>query len=119
MNFYTGLSSIEVFIAVFNLIEPDLPSISFSVGSYRMRRQQKSYNKVRQYKNHQFQRKLSHKDEFFLTLMRLRLGLLNEDIADRFGILPTLSSRIFTTWIRVFSKFLGHALINKYFCSSQ
>ena len=65
MNFYTGLSSIEVFIAVFNLIEPDLPSISFSVGSYRMRRQQKSYNKVRQYKNHQFKRKLSHKDEFF------------------------------------------------------
>ena len=43
--------------------------------------------------------------------MRLRLGLLNEDIADRFGISPTLSSRIFTTWIRVRSKLLGHAPI--------
>ena len=40
--------------------------------------------------------------------MRLRLGLLNEDIADRFGISPTLSSRVFTTWVRVL---LGHALI--------
>ena len=47
----------------------------------------------------------------FLTLMRLRLGLVNEDIADRFGISPTLSSRIFTTWMRVLSKLLGHALI--------
>ena len=74
-----------------------------------MRRQQKSYSKVRQYKNHQFKRKLSHIDEFFLT-MQLRLGLLNEDIADRFGISPT-PSRIFTTWIRVLTKILGHTLI--------
>ena len=43
--------------------------------------------------------------------MWLRLALLNEDIADRFGISQTLSSRIFTTWIRVLSKLLGHALI--------
>ena len=109
MNFYTGLSSIEVFSTVFNLIEAYLASISYWVGPYRMHYQQKSYSKVRQYKNHQFKRKLSHKDEFFLTLMRLRLGLLNKDIADRFGISPTLSSRIFTT--RVLSKLLGHALI--------
>ena len=43
--------------------------------------------------------------------MQLRLGLLNEDIADRFGISPTPSSRIFTTWIRGLRKILGHALI--------
>ena len=76
MNFYTGLPSVEVFSVVFNSIEPYLPTISYWVGPYRMRRQQKSYrksyNKVRQYKNHQFKRKLSHKDEFFLTLMRLQ-----------------------------------------------
>ena len=71
----------------------------------------KSYSKLRQYKNHQFKRKLSHKDEFFLTLMRLQLGLLNEDIADRFGISPAFSSSFFTTWIRVLSKLLGHALM--------
>ena len=43
--------------------------------------------------------------------MWLRLGLLNKDIAGRFGISPTLSSRIYTTWTRVLSKLLGHALI--------
>ena len=111
MNLYTGLSSTEVFSAVFNLIESYLPSISYWVGPYRVCRQQKPYSKLRQYKDHQFKRKLSHKDEFFLTLMRLWLGLLNKDIADRFGISPTLSSRIFTTCIRAPSKLLGHALI--------
>ena len=43
--------------------------------------------------------------------MGLQLGLLNEDVADSFGISPTLSSRILTTWIRILSKLLGHALI--------
>ena len=85
-------------------------SISYWVRPYQMHHQQKSYSKVRQYKNHQCKRKLSHIDEFFLT-MQLRLGLLNEDIADRFGISPT-PSRIFTTWIRVLWKILGHALIS-------
>ena len=98
MNFCTGLSSTEVFSAVFNLIELYLRSISYWFGPYRMRRQQNSNIKVRQ-------------DEFFLILMRLRLDLLNEDTADRFGISRTLSSRIFTTWMRVLSKLLGHALI--------
>ena len=47
----------------------------------------------------------------FPTLIRLRLGLLNEDIADRLGISPTHSSRISTTWMRVHvhGKLLGHA----------
>ena len=44
--------------------------------------------------------------EFPLTFMRLQLGLLNEDVADRFDILPTKSSFIFTTWIKLLSKLL-------------
>ena len=43
---------------------------------------------------------------FLLTLMRLRLGLLNEDVADRFDISSTKSSFIFTTWIKLLSKLL-------------
>ena len=45
-------------------------------------------------------------DEFFLTLIRLRLGLLNEDVADRFDMSPTKSSFIFLTWIKLLSKLL-------------
>ena len=34
MNFYTKLSSIEAFSAVFNLIDTYFPSISYWVGPY-------------------------------------------------------------------------------------
>ena len=38
-------------------------------------------------------------EEFFLTLVRLRLGLLEQDFAYRFGISQSTVSRIFTSWI--------------------
>ena len=57
-------------------------------------------------------KKLSLKDQFFLTLVRLRLGLLNEDLADRFQISTGLCSEIFQTWISFLSSTLGQALIN-------
>ena len=44
--------------------------------------------------------KLESKDEFLLTLMKLRLGLLGKDIAHRFGISNTLCTQIFHSWIR-------------------
>ena len=43
--------------------------------------------------------------------MRLRLGILNEDLADRFCISSALCSRTFTTWIILLRQLLGHALI--------
>ena len=46
-----------------------------------------------------------------LTLMRLRLGFLNEDKAERFGVSPTRCSCIFTTWIKTLSKVWGKALV--------
>ena len=43
--------------------------------------------------------------------MRLRLGLLNQDLADRFQISPTICSHTFTTWIKLMSKILPDAFI--------
>ena len=43
-------------------------------------------------------------EEFVAMLMRLRLGLLLEDVADRFAISPATMSKIFLTWIKVMSK---------------
>ena len=39
--------------------------------------------------------------------MRLRLGLLNEDLADRFGISTTICSNLFKTGIRFLAQTLG------------
>ena len=47
---------------------------------------------------------LNPHDEFLLTLIRLRLGLLNEDVADRFDISPTDSSFIFYNVDKIFEQ---------------
>ena len=49
---------------------------------------------------------MSHKQEFFIVLLRLKVGLFVNDIADRFNISPGHVSKCFTTWIN----FLYHEL---------
>ena len=46
-------------------------------------------------------RSLSPLEEVFLILVRLRLGLFEQDIAYRFGISQSTVSRIFCTWINL------------------
>ena len=43
--------------------------------------------------------------------MRLILGILNEDLTDRFGVSPTTCSTTFKTWIRLLRILLGDALV--------
>ncbi|XP_065182332.1 uncharacterized protein LOC135823698 [Sycon ciliatum] len=52
-------------------------------------------------------RQLELVDEFLAVMMRLRLGLLVEDVCFRFGISATYFSKIFTTWIVFLSKELA------------
>ena len=49
-------------------------------------------------------RKLAVIDEFFAVLMCLCLGLLLEDVADRFGISSITMSRLFFTWVVFLAK---------------
>ena len=44
---------------------------------------------------------LSSENELFLVLIRLRLGLLLEDLADRFQVSVTVISRMFKKWLCV------------------
>lgn len=52
--------------------------------------------------------KLNSKQEFLLTLMKLRLGLLNRDLSDRFGISLSLCSKTINTWVMALRKSIGH-----------
>ena len=45
------------------------------------------------------QRSLPPMEEFFMTLVRLRLGLVEQDLADRFGVSQSTVSQITGTWI--------------------
>lgn len=79
-KFYTGLPSRAVFILLCNYLQ------TFVDGPNDGSRMKK---------------KLSAEEEFLSVLMRLRLGLLVEDVADRFGVSCSTYSRIFVTWIQV------------------
>ena len=72
-RFYTGLPAWVIFLHLFNFLSPFLPR----------------------------SRALSLMDEFFLTLMRLRLNLMLQDLACRFRISSSTASRIFLKWLDV------------------
>ena len=103
MNFYTGLLSIKLFEAVYNLLSPYIPRLLYWRGTKRVINSKVRPRIIMQ----SSQKKLTSKNELLLTLMRLRLGLLNEDLADRFGISTTICLNIFKTWIRFLVQTLG------------
>ena len=91
MKFYIGINTIVLFNKIFRLIQPILTDVIY----WKLPKHAKNFTKVR-HRRCNTPKKLSQRDEFLLTLMGLRLGLLNEDLTERFGVSPTLCSYIFT-----------------------
>lgn len=87
MNFYTGLQSYEVFKWLYDRISHKVSGITYTNSK------KESEGKKRGPK-----RLLSGEEEMFLTLVRIRLGLLEEDLAHRFKISQTSVSNITSTW---------------------
>ena len=77
VNFYTGIPDAKTFLALFEELEKGM---------------EKETENGRP-------RSLRLIDEFFMVLMRLRLGLLLEDLSDRFNISTSTCSAIFNQWI--------------------
>ena len=57
-------------------------------------------------------RELTEKDEFLLTMMKLRLGSTNADLAQRFAVSATTVTNIFTTWVKLLASELGCLIYN-------
>lgn len=74
-KFYTGLTTFILFQTVFDFVVPLVQTLQKMPG------------------------KLSLMDEFLMVLMKLRLGLLNEDLGYRFGVSNSTVSRIFHKWL--------------------
>ena len=53
------------------------------------------------------ERKLDSKDEFLLTFMKLRLGLLNKDLAQPINISKSLVTNTFHSWLRATAEYLN------------
>ena len=74
----------------------------------------KRYQRQNRFTPTKFGRKraLSSKDEFVLTSMKLRLGSIDADLADRFGTSTTTASKIFNTWVRFLAEGLKFLIYN-------
>ena len=72
MNFFTGLPCIAIFLWILNLVKDNVKSCHSRVSS---------------------------EDHLLIVLIKLRLGLLNKDIAQRFGITENIVSKIFRSWL--------------------
>ena len=100
VNFYTGLSNKACFVAVHQLVSPYLKKRWFGKRKSKLGKQSsKSSNKGRK-------PALSTRDEMFLTLMKLRLGLTERDLAARFKIAQSTVSSLFKSWVRLMAKVL-------------
>ena len=95
--FYTGFPTYNDFMACFRYLGPAVSNLVY--WSSNSQKQESSGTPLRSKAPSGRARRLQPVDEFFMTLVRLRLGLLEQDLADRFGISTSTVSRIFTTWI--------------------
>ena len=94
IRFYTGLPDYATFIALYNFVKPK-PGFSLNYyNGYTNASKDPSYIVSRGRP-----RNLCELDELFLTLTRLRLGLLEKDLGDTFNILQQEVSQVFATWI--------------------
>jgi hypothetical protein len=86
---YTGLPGISVLNGLFSILDSNSDKLSYWRGKQTKQCSKKSGPS----------RKLTKYEEYILTLVRFRLGLLNFFVGDIFGISDTRVSQIFITWI--------------------
>ena len=94
VRFYTGFVTMSALMVCLNFLGPTVNKLNYWASSSSTVEMQCKSNKGRK-------RSLSPLEEFFLILVRLRLGLFEQDIAYRFGISQSTVSRIFCTWINL------------------
>ena len=88
LSFYTGFPDTAAFDAFFNFIK-----------LMAVRMDYKGTGKVKEGHKTGPSRKLSLIDEFLMTCMRLKVGLLEVDLAERFQVSVTTVSRTVVTWV--------------------
>ena len=106
VHFYTGLQNTDMFGLLFEHLQVKAANMQYWKGGKQTEKETPMrYSAASEYHSTLSRpgpdRKLPLEHEFFLVMMRLRLGLLTHDLALRFGISDTLVSSIFFTWIRL------------------
>ena len=100
-KFYTGFENYQVLSMILDFLGREAASNL----DYRNNNKQSTQPNNYKYKPGP-SRTLSVENEFFMVLCRLRVGLLEEDLAARFGVCQSVVSLILNTWIKfIFYRF--------------
>ena len=92
IEFYTGFSNYSKFQRFFNFLSPACLKLRY-IGSNNADLQSEHQEKRGR------KRSLNPEEELFLVLSRLRCGLLERDLANRYNISVSQISNIWITWI--------------------
>ena len=95
VKFYTGIPTLACLMTIFNLLKPLAEKLKYwdTNKGKKVNFQEKPVKKSGK------KRSLTVFQEFILTLVRLRLGLLVQHLSDVFAISKSSVSKVFTTWI--------------------
>ena len=94
VRFYTGFATLSALMVCFNFLGESVNKLHYWASTSGAVEAQTKSSKGRK-------RILPPLEEFFLVLVRLRLGLLEQELAYRFRISQSTVSRIFSTWINL------------------
>ena len=95
VTFYTGFPSYACLEACFKFLGSDVNHLHYNYS----KKSGSECSDTTVSSSNGRPHKLPPIEEFFLVLVRLRLGLMEQDLACRFGISQSTVSRITTTWI--------------------
>ena len=100
IEFYTGLPYWDALMLLYDMLHNKAQNLNYG-----------SYAKKNTSPEQKLGRSRSMKSLFWLemTLMRLRLGLFQKDLAHRFNVSETTVSTVFNTWVRFMSCFTVHS----------
>ena len=94
-RFYTGFVNFETFMVIFNSLSLITGKLNYWNGKDSLKEKEYLENDVKQQPGPQ--RKMRLLDEFLLVFMRLCLGLLEQDLAQRFCVSVSTISRVLIT----------------------
>ena len=106
MKFYTGISTVSMFNVIFALIANYLPNSVYWRGTKHF-----VSSKIKKHQRGRKTYQICKRDKFFIALLKLHLGLLNEDLASQFGFSSATCSVICARWMKLLTKVLGSPLI--------
>ena len=86
IHFYTGFHTYSLLLAFFEFLGPSVHNLQYWGEKPKQRIRKRCT-------------KLNPLNQLFLTLIKLRLGLRERDLAYRFGISTSIVSKYFITWI--------------------